>query len=1808
MANKVEFQLAIEGGAEVGAVLQDTSRAIEKTTATWEENMRGVGVAMRETALASTELSVSAQRIMDRYDPLGTKLRSLTTDMALMRREMGNSSTDGAIKAFQGLEAEIEKTQALMATAGVAGSDGFKQAADAADKSAFATAGAKRELMVLGHEAMTGNFSRMPGSFMVLAERMSMTEALMSPITLGLVAVGAATVGVVAAMVQGAHEQKAMNDALILTGNYAGLTSDGLNALAHAAVATGGSIASAKQAVTELAGTGKYTGEQIGVITNAAVAMEHATGQSIEKTIKDFESLAVQATGHSGQMTTAISEGAMKQNEKYHFLTLAVYDQIRALEKEGDMKAASVLATNEMARVTDARTKEIETNVGHIGRAWKGVKDDVGAAIDAVNNWGKSATAATEVGRIAGVIAQLQAGRSTLPGKDADLSRASTDAKLAEQTKLLIIAKENLARVNERAADQQAVALTNEREVNAANAIDAMLKNAQAHSQDALTTALKKYRAELANLPPGDPRNDPAVVAAAEAALTKQYGEKAKAIKHMSDAWQSESLRLYASTMDSLAKAQEVAAAKAEGLSKAQEALRVIEASPHWPAFSRQQQEQIIYAASLAQASEDEVTSKEAAKKASEAYTKQIDSLGKARDTELKQLDAAIAKQNEHNAQIGMTKAQIDMLKQSQEDQGTVELENQAQAIELLLTKGQIMAENGLIEVQVSDKARGIYELELDRLNQVIAKRRQLSAAYQQGAYVDASKATDDELKKTADKIDTSITDSIMRGFENGKGFIQNFGDTLVAAAKTWILQPMIKAVMSPISQGLTGMLGMSGSAGAATGASGGGWSGMLGAAGINTGYFTNIGAASVGGLSSMGANLYSKGFETIGSGMMDLGNGLAKYSSEITATGNALGYASALYAASQGKWGTAIGAGIGTYFGGPIGAWIGSKIGGWVDSYFGGETRSGGTYKYNPADGTSFSNGPSGGQIAGDTVKQAINSTVSAINGVLTAVGSQAHISGFIAGLETSDNNRGGVMAGGTLSSGAAFGQNGSGSVYSGNYYDPSKSFNMDAKAAGDAFGLELDQVKVKALQAAVDLPKIIASMLKDANGAYIDASQLKTDEVAALLTKIDAVVTDVLSFQDAVKTLPFRNLTSLSFDAAAGLIAAAGGMDKLGSNLNAYYSAFYSSEEQRAQTIKNINATVAGSGFDAATATREQFRALVDAQNVTTESGAKMYAALISVAGAFDQLNPAAKQAAAAIVDTAAATAALAKTNQALQNQLDILTGKQTDLSIALRDAADISTAILIAQVDAQTKINEATAQAASEARALKDALTSAGSGLAAFIQTLRGATQSSSLAQTRATYNADLALAQAGNVDASNRLPSSGKAYIDAQIALAASAVDVQRASALMANQLSALPATKSYEQQMLDAIAGTTQAVSDLNGKLVTELTVTARSEIVKAISIIGSSDQTDDLKRLALLDTATVSHTIDLILGADLSSDAKRLALDAAAAFTRVIDIAAGSTVSDTQKALALDSASAFYRVINVVSGSDLSDEQKIIALNEATVFSRVMNIVAGTSLSELQISLAQDAATAFQRTINIAQGSDLDEMHKALALGQATADFNRTINALGGTLTEEQKLLLNGQTDYKKLVTIDTVVATSSQAAPAITPQTPTGSVYTIKSWNAAGDPLLVASDGSSIGWYAGMSMDSLKKVFDGDMASSYQAGTAMYAAMAAYGHDIGLPGFAVGTNLVPYDMNAKIHKDERIVPAADNRELMARLRSPQGNNNALATEIKALREELKDALAKLAASSERGNVNTQIAADRLSGRQGVPFLVQVAP
>lgn len=77
-----------------------------------------------------------------------------------------------------------------------------------------------------------------------------------------------------------------------------------------------------------------------------------------------------------------------------------------------------------------------------------------------------------------------------------------------------------------------------------------------------------------------------------------------------------------------------------------------------------------------------------------------------------------------------------------------------------------------------------------------------------------AAKAAQEEWNKTWDSVGKSLSDALMRGFEDGKGFGQNFVDTLENMIKTQIAS----ALQQSIAQGLSSLIGFGGNGGGALG------------------------------------------------------------------------------------------------------------------------------------------------------------------------------------------------------------------------------------------------------------------------------------------------------------------------------------------------------------------------------------------------------------------------------------------------------------------------------------------------------------------------------------------------------------------------------------------------------------------------------------------------------------------------------------------------------------------------------------------------------------------------------------------------------------------------------------------------------------------------------------------------------------------------------------------------------------------------------------------------------------------------------
>jgi hypothetical protein len=657
----------------------------------------------------------------------------------------------------------------------------------------FQTVGARRELLVLAHELSQGNYQKFGGSMMVLGEQTGAAGLLFSAFGLTILGV-VATLGVMGyAAIKGALDQKHMNDALVMTGNYAGLTADSLNGLAHAAVEAGGSIGEAKKVATELAGSGKFTGDQIGYITEATVAWEHATGQSIKSIIKDFESLAVQSQGSTMRATEMISRATIKLDDQYHFLTESVYEQIRALEKEGDAKGASALATAEFARVTKDRAEEILHNLGRVARGWNGIKESIGGAIDRMGEWGKKETPTTDIAKYSAQLAKFDSTTSFM-------NKWAGPTKLDDQgakERLEIVnnlkkAQDALNAANKTAEAQAEKARTQSAGAHAAASIAMEDAKLQKRGMGELQIALAAYNENIAKVKAANP-DSPLVTDKAIsdhiAAITKAHTAEVKgsddraALQQGALAREQANLErqkaIYDSALKLLDKSHtglgmsdkeyyEGRANKraeymaAEAISFAKEASIVQSFKPKNAeeiASNRNKYDELIrqhkkFVESM------KATSDEDALGATSAETKKYNDIVKATHdagvASITSLDKQIEKQREHNSEIGRTKEQIELAKQAQADLATAQEQSDADYLR-----------DGLAKWDLDDKSRAVFKIRLTDLDEEIARRKEISVLLGAGADLEVGTKAAQDLDKFLDPAKAhAFGDSLRDGFE----------------------------------------------------------------------------------------------------------------------------------------------------------------------------------------------------------------------------------------------------------------------------------------------------------------------------------------------------------------------------------------------------------------------------------------------------------------------------------------------------------------------------------------------------------------------------------------------------------------------------------------------------------------------------------------------------------------------------------------------------------------------------------------------------------------------------------------------------------------------------------------------------------------------------------------------------------------------------------------------------------------------------------------------------------------------------------
>jgi phage-related minor tail protein len=241
-----------------------------------------------------------------------------------------------------------------------------------------------REGFVLLREAGRGDFTRMAGSLSIEAQALGLMSKILSPMGLLITAVTAAFIGFFVVMEKGAEDVAKFNNALKATGGFAGVIFDDMAESAKKlAEATNNTTTKTLEAIQAVVASGRVGGAAVQETAEAAVRLADLTGQKVDAVVSKL-------TGMYGNA----AQGAAQLNESVHFLTLAQYEQIEALEKAGDRAGAFGLAIHDLA---DHLRQEGTPEMGFFERAIHDVHTWLDKAIEKVKEFGRSATPLMQV-------------------------------------------------------------------------------------------------------------------------------------------------------------------------------------------------------------------------------------------------------------------------------------------------------------------------------------------------------------------------------------------------------------------------------------------------------------------------------------------------------------------------------------------------------------------------------------------------------------------------------------------------------------------------------------------------------------------------------------------------------------------------------------------------------------------------------------------------------------------------------------------------------------------------------------------------------------------------------------------------------------------------------------------------------------------------------------------------------------------------------------------------------------------------------------------------------------------------------------------------------------------------------------------------------------------------------------------------------------------------------------------------------------------------------------------------------------------
>lgn len=250
-------------------------------------------------------------------------------------------------------------------------------------------------------------------------------RSVLTPTVLGVGAVASAFGILGFAAYKGKDELDKLKDALTLTGNYAGITtekfyklSDELSNRTHA------SLGMTKDALNAVIASGKFTATSISAVTQSVITYAQIAG---------VDAKAAADKLMSGLDGTA--SGARSLNKEMNFLTLEQYKQIEALEKSGKRQEAAQVAAVAFNTQMAAQRREL----GLLEKSWEELTNGLSKFWNLLKEIGKPETSDQVIAKIE---SQIAAAQKALEGANKDSPfyqrQQAGIAKLKEEREALL--------------------------------------------------------------------------------------------------------------------------------------------------------------------------------------------------------------------------------------------------------------------------------------------------------------------------------------------------------------------------------------------------------------------------------------------------------------------------------------------------------------------------------------------------------------------------------------------------------------------------------------------------------------------------------------------------------------------------------------------------------------------------------------------------------------------------------------------------------------------------------------------------------------------------------------------------------------------------------------------------------------------------------------------------------------------------------------------------------------------------------------------------------------------------------------------------------------------------------------------------------------------------------------------------------------------------------------------------------------------------------------------------------------------------